>query len=351
MKKFKIALWPGDGIGQEVMPEAVKVLTSLQKSSGTFELETDHFDWGCDYYDKHGACAPPDHLEILKDYDAILLGSVGYPSRYPDHITLLPLIHCRQQFDQYACMRPAKLMPGVRSPLADPGPIDMLVIRENSEGEYLNIGGRVRRGQPEEVSVQTAIHTRRGVERILRFGFEQAMTRRNRLCMITKSNALGHSMVMWDEALETLGPEYPNVETEKLHVDAATMHFVGRPAELDVVVASNLFGDILTDLSSALVGSLGLTPSANIRPDRSRPSLFEPVHGSAPDIFGKSISNPSAMILSGAMMLDWLGLPEDGARIQSAVEGALADGAATPDLGGSLKTKEFGDRVSERIDG
>ncbi len=246
-------------------------------------------------------------------------------------------------------MRPASIWPGVRSPLASPGTIDLVVLRENSEGEYIPCGGRTKQGQPEEVAIQTAVHSRKGVERILRFGFELARTRRNRLTMITKSNTLTFSMALWDDVLELVRPDYPDVATDKLHADAAAMDFVRRPSHFDVVVASNLFGDILTDLASVITGGLGLAPSANIDPERRYPSLFEPVHGSAPDIVGKGIANPIAAILSSAMMLDWLGLIEAASLIRTAVRQSLAGGALTVDLGGKLRTHEMTDAVIARI--
>jgi tartrate dehydrogenase/decarboxylase/D-malate dehydrogenase len=256
----------------------------------------------------------------------------------------------RQRFDQYACLRPARLFPGVRSYLAGARRIDMLVIRENSEGEYLDCGGRLKPGTPEEVAVQTAVHTRLGVERIVRFAFDQAQVRRKRLTMVTKSNALRYGMVLWDEVLDTVRGDYPSVEVDRLHADSAAMDFVRRPERFDVVVASNLFGDILTDLAGVIVGGLGLAPSANINPQRTYPSMFEPVHGSAPDIAGQGIANPVAAILSAAMMLEWLELPQAAKSIRHGVEQALASGAATPDLGGTLSTREIAERIMEHVE-
>jgi len=348
---YRIALYPGDGIGVDVTDQAVRILETVASQSDDLSLEFVRFDWGCDYYDKHGVIAPDDYLEQVRSFDAIFLGAVGFPTRLADHITLEPLIGMRQGFDLYACVRPAKLRPGVRSLLADPSPIDMVVVRENSEGEYFPCGGRFRPGVQEELAVQTAVHTRRGVERILRFGFELARTRRKKLTMITKSNAMKFSMVMWDQILEQISPQYADVEIDRQHIDAACMNFVRRPASFDVVVASNLFGDILTDLSGAIVGSLGLNPSANLNPSREYPSLFEPVHGSAPDIVGKGIANPTGAILSAAMMLDWLGSSGQADVINAAVDRALADGAATPDIGGELTTTQMTDQVIERLGG
>ena len=348
MKTFQIALYPGDGIGPEVTEQAMRVLAHVESRAGNFKLVTTTFPWGADYYLESGCAAPPDFLEILQPFSAIFLGAVGDPQRIPDHITLAPLVTIRQSFDQYACVRPARLMQGVRSLLADPGEIDFVVIRENSEGEYASCGGRVKPG-PNEVAVQTAVHTRRGIERVLRYGFDQARSRRRRLTMITKSNALTYGMVLWDDVLDAISPDYPDIETDRLHADAAAMDFVRRPNRFDVVVASNLFGDILTDLAGVIVGGLGLAPSANIDPTRTCPSLFEPVHGSAPDIAGRGIANPVAAILSAGMMLDWLELSDAAARIRSGVETVLAAGAATPDLGGSLTTVQMADEVIQAI--
>ncbi|MBN1553757.1 MAG: tartrate dehydrogenase [Phycisphaerae bacterium] len=350
-KTYRIALYPGDGIGIDVLNETVRVLEAVQQRVGGFELQYTRFDWGADYHAAHGKTAPDDMLDQLRPFDAIYLGALGDPKRLPDHITLEPLIRMRQGFDQYACVRPARLWPGVRSPLANPGEVDMIVIRENSEGEYFSCGGSFKPAQPDGLAVQTAVHTRKGVERILRFGFDLARTRRKTLTMITKSNALKFGMVLWDEVLEELTPEYPDVRADKMHVDAASMDFVRRPSRFDVVVASNLFGDILTDLAGAIVGGLGLAASANINPQRTAPSMFEPVHGSAPDIIGKGIANPVAAIISAAMMLDWLNLPAAASAIRAAVEETLRKGFRTPDLGGTLRTQQMADAVIEQIRG
>jgi tartrate dehydrogenase/decarboxylase / D-malate dehydrogenase len=351
MRQFRIAVYPGDGIGPEVMDEALRVLEAAEKLEGTFHLEYTRFPWGAAWWRETGKVVPDDFLEVLKPFDAILLGAVGWPELIPDHVTLAPLVAVRQAFDQYACMRPARLLPGVRSVLADkkPGDVDMLVIRENSEGEYVDNGGRFRRGFPDEVAVQTAVHTRRGVERILRFGFDMARRRRRRLTMITKSNAQRYAYVLWDEVLEELAPQYPDVAADRQHCDAAAMNFVRSPERFDVVVASNLFGDLLTDLAGVIGGGLGLAPSTNTNPEGRFPSMFEPVHGSAPDIAGRGIANPVAAILSAAMMLDHLELPMAAERIRTAVARALADGRHTPDLGGSLTTQEMSAAILERL--
>ena len=351
MKEYKIALYPGDGIGLDVVAEAVKVLRSVEACAG-LRLHMTEFNWGHRYWRETGQVAPDDYLETLKGFDAIFLGAVGDPRNLPDHITLVPLIKLRQSFDQYVCLRPAQLLPGVATPLANKQPkdIDILVVRENSEGEYVDIGGHLKTGQADEVSIQTAIHTRKGVERILRYSFEQARRRRKHLTMATKSNAFKYGMVMWDRVLAEVAPDYPDVRADKCHIDALSMNFVRCPELYDVVVGSNLFGDILSDLGGAIAGSLGLAPSANINPERTYPSLFEPVHGSAPDIAGKGIANPIAAIRSAAMMLDFLGEPQAVQCIEGAVAGNLADGKVrTPDLGGHNTTREVGDDIVARI--
>jgi tartrate dehydrogenase/decarboxylase/D-malate dehydrogenase len=349
MKSFRIAVYPGDGIGPDVIEQALLVLDRVQALDGSFKLERTRLPWGCDYYDQHGQLVPDDFLETLARFDAILLGAIGDPRRLPDHQTLRPLITLRQRFDQYACVRPARQIKGVRSLLARSETIDLVVIRENSEGEYLPVGGRVRPGEMEEVAIQTAVHSRKGIERIVRFGFELARTRRRRLTMITKSNALPFGFVLWEEVLEKVRAEFPEVEADRQHVDAAAMNFVRRPDSFDVVVSSNLFGDILSDLGGAIVGGLGLLPSANLNPQRKFPSMFEPVHGSAPDIAGQGIANPVAAILSAAMMLDWLELGGAAGRIRNAVDAAIAGGAATPDLGGKLSTAQMADLVLDQL--
>ena len=351
MRHYSIAVYPGDGIGIDVVNEAVNVLRAAQSVYG-FSLELSEFDWGSRYWKTTGRVAPDDFLKTLAGFDAIFLGALGDPRNVPDHITLEPLIAMRQGFDQYACLRPAKLLPNVPTPLngKGPGDIDLVVVRENSEGEYASAGGRMKAGTPGDIAIQTAIHTRRGVDRILRYAFDLALCRRKRLTMATKSNALKFSMVMWDEALDALAPRFPGVAVEKCHVDALTMHLVRRPEAYDVIVGSNLFGDILSDLAGAISGSLGLAPSANLNPERKFPSLFEPVHGSAPDIAGKGIANPLAAIRSAAMMLDFLGEKEAAAGIESAVTGNLRAGAIrTPDLGGAASTTAVGEDVVRRI--
>ncbi|MDO8538997.1 MAG: isocitrate/isopropylmalate family dehydrogenase [Opitutaceae bacterium] len=345
MKTHRIALYPGDGIGVDVTDAAVAVLRALEPSIESSRFELTRFDWGCRYYDQHGVVAPPDFIATLRPFDAIFLGAVGWPQRLPDYITLKPLITIRQTFDQWACVRPARTFPGVPGPLAGAPTVDLVVIRENSEGEYVDNGGRFRIGHPDEFAVQSALHTRRGIERALRFGFELARKRRHRLTLATKSNAQRYAFTLWDEVLDLVRAEYRDVETDKQHIDAIAMNFVRRPGFFDVVVGSNLFGDILTDLSGAITGGLGLNPSANLNPERTAPSLFEPVHGSAPDIAGKGIANPTGAILALAMMLDWLGEPAAARRVERAVEAVLGRGERTPDLGGNLGTVAFTEKI------
>ena len=349
MKTHRIALYPGDGIGPEVTDAAVTVLAAAEKRTGTFRLAYERFDWGMAHYDRHGRVAPEDFLTTLGGFDAIFLGAVGWPARLPDHVTLAPLIRLRQAFDLYACVRPARTFAGVPGPLRSGEPIDLVVVRENSEGEYVDNGGVLAEGTPGEVAVQTAVHTRRGVERILRFAFELALTRRRRLAMITKSNAQRYAYVLWDRVLAEMAPQFADVSIEKLHIDAATLELVRRPHTFDVIVGSNLFGDILSDLTGGITGSLGLNPSANLNPERRFPSLFEPVHGSAPDIAGKGIANPTGAILSAAMMLEWLGEAEAATAMRCAVEDTLAAGNVTPDVGGTLTMPELTGAIERHL--
>ena len=349
MKTYKIALYPGDGIGSEVLDASLAVLDAAERVVGGFHLDGQRFDWGMAHYDRHGRLVPEDFLTTLRGFDAIFLGAIGWPARLPDSVTLTPLIQLRQTFGLYANVRPAQTFRGVLGPLRDDRPIDLVVVRENSEGEYVDNGGTLWAGTPEEMAVQSAVHTRRGVERILRFAFHLAGTRRRRLAMITKSNAQRHAYGLWDRLLVELAPQFPEVTVEKLHIDAATLHLVRRPHSFDVLVGSNLFGDILSDLTGGITGSLGLNPSANLDPQRRFPSLFEPVHGSAPDIAGKGIANPTGAILSAAMMLDWLGQSQAAAAIRRAVQQAFADGNLSQDLGGHLTTTELTAAIAERV--
>jgi tartrate dehydrogenase/decarboxylase / D-malate dehydrogenase len=350
MQTHRVALYPGDGIGPEVIDAAVAVVTAAQNKAKTFDLAFERFDWGMPHFEKHGRVAPEDFLSTLRGFDAIFLGAVGWPARLPDHITLTPLIRLRQAFDLYACVRPARTFRGVLGPLRSEEAIDLVVVRENSEGEYVDNGGALAVNTPNEVAVQTAVHTRRGVERILRFSFELARTRRRRLAMITKSNAQRYAYVLWDRLLVEMAPQFEDVAVEKLHIDAATLELVRRPHTFDVVVGSNLFGDILSDLTGGITGSLGLNPSANLNPERRFPSLFEPVHGSAPDIAGKGIANPTAAVLSAAMMLEWLGEAGSATLIRGAVDRALAAGNLTPDVGGTLTTTQVTQAIVQQLE-
>jgi tartrate dehydrogenase/decarboxylase / D-malate dehydrogenase len=350
MKTHRIALYPGDGIGPEVTDAAVAVLSAAKDRSRAFDLRFERFDWGMPHYERHGCVAPDDFLSTLRGFDAVFLGAVGWPARLPDHITLAPLIRLRQSFDLYACVRPARTFAGVRGPLRSEQPIDLVVVRENSEGEYVDNGGALALNTPNEVALQTAVHTRRGVERILRFSFDLARTRRRRLAMITKSNAQRYAYVLWDRLLAELAPQFADVAVEKLHIDAATLELVRRPHTFDVIVGSNLFGDILSDLTGGITGSLGLNPSANLNPERRFPSLFEPVHGSAPDIAGKGIANPTAAVLSAAMMLEWLGEKDAAASMRRAIDGALAAGNLTPDVGGTLNTASMTQAIVNQLE-
>jgi tartrate dehydrogenase/decarboxylase / D-malate dehydrogenase len=353
MKTFTIAVIAGDGVGAEVVPQAKRVLDAIGlRHDVAFSYQD--FDWGAQHYFRWGRMMPAGALELLRPCDAILLGAVGHPE-IPDHTTLNGLLlPIRRAFDQYANVRPAYLFPGVESPLArlKGGEIDFVVVRENTEGEYAPVGGFVYQSQPEEIAIQTSVFTRRGIERIVRFAFDLAVKRdrKKRVTSVTKSNAQGYSMVLWDRCFEQVAAEYPHVETETLLVDAAAMNFVRRPESFDVVVGSNLFADILSDLSAILIGSMGLAASANLDPLRRFPSMFEPVHGSAPDIAGQGIANPLAAILSAAMMLDHLGLAEAARAVEAAVAAVLAAGnVRTPDIGGNSSTEEVTEAVLEQI--
>ena len=352
MKTHAIAIYAGDGIGLDVTAEAVNVLHAVADVCG-FGLGLTAVDWGHRHWLRHGTVVPANYLKILSDFPAIYLGAVGDPARVPDHVTLRPLIEMRQAFDQYVCLRPARLFPGVSTPLAGKGPddIDLIVIRENSEGEYVDVGGVFKAGSSDGVALQTAIHTRKGVERILRFAFQVARQRpRRHLTLVTKSNALRHGMVFWDQVLDLVKDDYPEVTCDKCHVDAMTMALVHTPERYDVLVGSNLFGDILSDLAGAIAGSIGLAPSANLNPERRFPSLFEPVHGSAPDIAGKGIANPIAAIRSAALLLDFLGERDACDLIDRAVVANLAAGQLrTPDIGGRNTTSQVGADIVQRL--
>ncbi|MFA4944176.1 MAG: isocitrate/isopropylmalate dehydrogenase family protein [Lentisphaeria bacterium] len=352
MTLHRIAVYPGDGIGIEVTAEAMNALKAVADLGG-FKLDLVEFDWGQRHWAQTGKCVPADYLKILAEFPAIYLGALGFPAQVPDHISVQPLIEMRQVFDQYANVRPAKLFPNVRTPLAGrvPADIDLVIVRENSEGEYVTCGGFFKGQTPDGMALQTNIHTRKGVERILRYGFDLARQRpRKRLTMVTKSNALKIGMLFWDQVLDDIKGDYPDIQLDKVYVDAMVMKLVQRPQDYDVLVCSNMYGDILSDLTGAIAGSIGLAPSANLNPERKHPSLFEPVHGSAPDIAGKGLANPLAAIRSVAMMLDFLGHPEAAARIEAAVLASVSDGrCVTPDLGGTATTSQVGDDIVRRL--
>ena len=348
----RIAVIPGDGIGREVVPEGIRVLEAAGRRFG-FDLEWTRFDWSCEAYAKTGRMMPEDGLERLKPFDAIYLGAVGFPG-VPDHVSLWGLlIPIRRTFRQYVNLRPVRLLKGAKSPLAGRAPeeIDLVIVRENNEGEYSEIGGRLYRGTPEELAVQQAVFTRRGVDRVMRYAFELAMRRPERhLTSATKSNGIIHSMPFWDERFAAIAREYPAIKTDQYHIDILVAHFVQHPDWFDVVVASNLFGDILSDLAPAIAGSIGLAPGANINPEREYPSMFEPVHGSAPDIAGRGIANPIAQIWSGAMMLEHLGQSEAARAVVAAIERVVAQGKLlTRDLGGRASTAEVGAAIAAMI--
>ena len=351
MRKHRIAVIPGDGIGKEVVPEGIRVLEAAGRKFG-IDFAWDEYPWSCEHYAKHGEMMPKDGLERIRNHDAIFLGAVGFPG-VPDHVSLWGLlIPIRRGFRQYANLRPVRLMPGVPSPLRDrkPGDIDFWVVRENNEGEYSSIGGRIYEGTDEEVVVQQSTFTRRGVDRILRYAFELARSRsKKHLTSATKSNGISITMPYWDERVEAMARRYPEVKVDKFHIDILCAHFVLHPQWFDVVVGSNLFGDILSDLGPAATGTIGIAPSANLNPEREYPSMFEPVHGSAPDIAGKNIANPIGQIWSGAMMLEHLGHAEAGAAIVRAIETVISGGPRTRDMGGAASTQETGKAVAEAL--
>jgi len=353
MGKHRIAVIPGDGIGKEVMPEGLRVLEVAARRFG-IELAFDHFDFAsCDYFAKHGKMMPDDWKAQIGSHDAIYYGAVGWPATVPDHISLWgSLLLFRREFDQYINLRPVRLMPGVPSPLANrkPGDIDFYVVRENTEGEYSAVGGKMFAGTDREFVLQESIFTRTGVDRVLRYAYELAASRPKRhLTSATKSNGIFISMPYWDERVEEMAKDYPQVKTDKFHIDILTAHFVRNPNWFDVVVASNLFGDILSDLGPACTGTIGIAPSANINPEGRFPSLFEPVHGSAPDIAGKGIANPIGQIWCGAMMLQHLGHPMAHDAIVAAIEAVTASGPRTPDMGGTANTAEVGKAVADAL--
>jgi tartrate dehydrogenase/decarboxylase / D-malate dehydrogenase len=348
----KIAVIPGDGIGKEVVPEGIRVLEAAGKRFG-FDFEWTTFDWSCERYTKTGAMMPEDGLEQLKKFEAIFLGAVGFPG-VPDHVSLWGLlIPIRRGFQQYINLRPVRLLPGAKSPLAGrtSADIDMVIVRENNEGEYSEIGGRLNRGTAEELAVQVAMFTRKGCDRVIKYAFDIAQKRkRKHLTSATKSNGIIHSMPYWDERFALMAKKYPDVKTAQFHIDILTAHFVQHPDWFDVVVASNLFGDILSDLGPAVAGSIGIAAGGNINPEKEYPSMFEPVHGSAPDIAGKAIANPIAQIWTAAMMLDHLGHEDAGRAIVDAIEKVVSEGKVlTRDLGGTASTSDAGKAIAALI--
>lgn len=354
-KVFKLAVIPGDGIGIEVVDSGLKVLKYLaNKSNGKFDFETDYFPWGCEYYLEHGEMMAKDGLEQIKNHDAIYFGAVGFPG-VPDHISLWGLrIAICQGFDQWANIRPVEFLPNVESKLNHPNvkELDWVLIRENSEGEYSGVGGRnfIGRGLNNEVAVQSSLFTEKGCERVIRYAFETARQRkRKKVTSVTKSNAQQYGMVLWDEVFERVSKDYPDVETDKWLIDAMAAQFVLHPEELEVVVASNLLADILSDLGSALAGSLGIAASANLNPDKRYPSMFESVHGSAPDIAGKGIANPIGAIGSAALMLEELGLTEEAKQVNQAIKNATSNGYLTADIGGTTNTTEMTDAIINEL--
>ena len=345
MKAYRIAAIPGDGIGKEVLPEGMRVMEAAANQFG-FRIDWTPIDWAsCDYYLEHGEMMPANWFEQLAPHDAIYFGAVGWPATVPDHISLWgSLLQFRRRFDQYINLRPAKLMPGMASPLANkkPGDIDMLIVRENTEGEYSNAGGRMFAGTSRELAIQETVMTREGIDRVVRFAFEQSMKRGKHLTSATKSNGISITMPFWDERVAAIAKEYPEVRVDQYHIDILCAHFVQRPEIFDVVVGSNLFGDILSDLGPACTGTIGIAPSANLNPARLYPSLFEPVHGSAPDIFGKNIANPLGQIWAGVLMLEHLGENKAAGAVMRAIENQLRNGPKTRDLGGTASTEECG---------
>jgi tartrate dehydrogenase/decarboxylase/D-malate dehydrogenase len=350
-RKFKIAVIPGDGIGKEVMPEGLRALDAVGRRFG-IDFAFSHYDWSCETYKKTGRMMPEDGIERIGESDAIYLGAVGFPG-VPDHVSLWGLlIPIRRQFHQYVNLRPVRMMRGIPCPLAGrtPADIDFYVVRENNEGEYSEIGGRLFQGTEREMAVQESIFTRTGTDRVLRYAYELAMKRKKHLTSATKSNGIIHTMPFWDERVRAVAKDFPGVKTDQFHVDILAAHFVLHPDWFDVVVGSNLFGDILSDLGPAIAGSIGIAPSANLNPERKYPSMFEPVHGSAPDIAGRGIANPIGQIWSGAMLMEHMGEPEAARAIERAIETVLAEGGPrTPDIGGQAKTADLGKAVADAL--
>ncbi|RNB81198.1 tartrate dehydrogenase [Brevibacillus fluminis] len=354
MRNHSIALLPGDGIGVDVIQEGKKVLEVASQLDGGFTISFESFDWGCEYYSKHGKMMPDDGLDQLKQFDSIYLGAVGFPG-VPDHVSLWGLLlPIRRHFQQYINIRPVKLLRGIPSPLANrtQTDLDFIVIRENNEGEYSNIGGRMYEGTSQDMAIQASVFTRQGVEKVLRYAYQVAQKsgKRKRITAATKSNGITYTMPFWDEYIQKINAEFPDIETSIIHIDALCSFFVTKPDSFDVVVASNLFGDILTDLGAGIIGGMGIAPSANINPEKKFPSMFEPVHGSAPDIAGKGIANPIASIWCASMMLEHLGELDAAHAIMEAMQDVLEERKfVTPDLGGIASTEEVGNAICKRL--
>jgi len=350
-RKYRIATIPGDGIGKEVVPEGIRAIEAAARRFG-FSVSWQPFDWSCETYLKTGRMMPEDGLEQLRPYDAVFLGAVGYPG-VPDHVSLWGLlIPIRRGFQQYVNLRPVRLLKGMEATVKnfEPGQIDFCVVRENTEGEYSEIGGRINRNTPDELAIQETVFTRRGCDRVMRYAFELAKTRKRHVTSATKSNGIIYTMPFWDERFAAVSRDYPDIRTDQFHIDILTAHFVRHPDWFDVVVGSNLFGDILSDLGPAIVGSIGIAASGNLNPERKFPSMFEPVHGSAPDIAGKGIANPIGQIWSGAMMLRHFGESEAADAIERAIESVLGGGGPrTPDIGGKAKTQELGEAIAAEV--
>lgn len=349
MKVLEIAVLPGDGIGKEVMPEALEVLRCIAQIHGGLRFDFVEFLWNCEYYCETGKMMPDDGLDTLAGFNGVFLGAVGDPRLVPDHISLWGLLlKIRKSFRQTINLRPAKQLRGVASPLVNPKSFDLIVVRENSEGEYSEIGGRMHQGE-DEIAIQNAVFTRKGSEAAMRYAFELAQKRRKHVTSATKSNGIFHTMPFWDQIFKEVQTDYPEVKTSSYHIDALAAFFVSRPQLFDVVVASNLFGDILTDLGGAIMGSIGIAPSININLDGKYPSMFEPVHGSAPDIYGKGIANPVGQIWTAKMMLDHFGEEELGAELLQVIEDVMESGIRTADVGGTASTQEVGAAIRERL--
>ncbi|MBP1930138.1 tartrate dehydrogenase [Ammoniphilus resinae] len=346
MRKIQLAVVPGDGVGKEVVPAAIDVLHTVAEVHGGFQFEFTEFPWNSDYYVEHGKMMPDDGINILSAYEGVFLGSIGNAKLVPDRVSTWDfIIKIRREFEQSINLRPAKYFKGLKSPLVNPRDFDLVVVRENSEGEYSQVGGRIYKGE-DELAIQNAIFSRKGSERAMRFAFELARKRRNHVTSATKSNGIFHSMPFWDEVFDEVKKDYQDVDTAAYHIDALTAYFVTRPETLDVVVASNLFGDILSDLGGAILGSIGIAPAANINLNGKYPSMFEPVHGSAPDIYGKGIANPIGQIWTAKMMLDQFGFEDAGSLLLDSIGDVIESGFVTPDLGGKASTTEVAEEIA-----